>query len=99
MKKIVCCAVLFVSLLLVNVADLKSESPQLLDKHIFEPVPSDKEKQKKEKELEEFLAKEVKPNSLLPLPDPGEKMILQGMPLPNGEKAEVEKIQTEEENR
>ena len=35
--------------------------------------------------MEKFLEKENKPNTLLPLPDPEDKLSIYGMPLPDGE--------------
>lgn len=55
------------------------------EERIYNNQLSKREKQQQEKELEEFLDKENKPNALLPLPNPDDKLSINVMPLPDGE--------------
>jgi hypothetical protein len=59
---------------------------------IYNNQLSEREKQRKENELEKFLEKENKPNALLPLPNPEDKLSIYGMPLPDGENVEAKDL-------
>ena len=48
----------------------------------------EREKQRKENELEKFLEKKNKPNARLPLPNPEDKLSIYGMPLKKEENPE-----------
>ena len=56
----------------------------VMKEKIYNNQLSEREKQRKENEMEKFLEKENKPNALLPLPDPEDKLSIYGMPLPDG---------------
>jgi hypothetical protein len=64
----------------------------VMEEKIYSNQLSEREKQRQEKELEEFLKKENKPNALLPLPNPKDKLNINGMPLPDGENVEPKNI-------
>lgn len=59
---------------------------------IYNNQLSKSEKQEQEKKSEEFLKKETKPNALLPMPNPEEKLNFNGMPLPDEEKVEPKSV-------
>jgi hypothetical protein len=59
---------------------------------IYNNQLSEREKQRKENELGKFLEKENKPNALLPLPNPEDKLSIYGMPLPDGENVEAKDL-------
>lgn len=91
------CLVTFVSLLLINGLNQSAHSlePQqniMMEEPIHRNKLSEKEKAALEKELEEFLDKEIKPNILLPLPDPNDDRVFKGMPLPDEDHPEVKKL-------
>ena len=68
------------------------QNTNVTEKRIYNNQLSKSEKQQQEKELEEFLKKENKPNALLPLPNPEDRLNFNGMPLPDGEKVEPKNI-------
>jgi hypothetical protein len=64
----------------------------VMKEKIYNNQLSEREKQRKENELEKFLEKENKPNALLPLPNPEDKLSIYGMPLPDGENVEAKDL-------
>jgi hypothetical protein len=96
MKKIIFILVsIFTVLLLINGTfkqTANSSENQYKKEHIYNNQLSKAEKQQQEKELEEFLKKENKPNALLPLPNPEDRLNFNGMPLPDGESVEAKNL-------
>ncbi|WP_102347283.1 hypothetical protein [Bacillus sp. Marseille-P3661] len=99
MKKLsfILCSLVFVFAVFPVVSGAINETAnnsenQHKEKKIYNNQLSKTEKQQQEKELEEFLKKENKPNELLPLPNPENRVNFNGMPLPDGEKVEPKNI-------
>lgn len=85
----------FTVLLLINGVfkqTANSSENQHKKEKIYNNQLSKAEKQQQEKELEKFLEKENKPNALLPLPNPDDKLSIYGMPLPDGESVEAKNL-------
>jgi hypothetical protein len=64
----------------------------LIEEKIYNNKLTERERQRQDTELEEFLKKENKPNALLPLPNPKDKLNFNGMPLPDGENVEPKNV-------
>ncbi|MCQ6276637.1 hypothetical protein JMM81_17120 [Bacillus sp. V3B] len=99
MKKLsfILCSLVFVFAVLPIISGAFNETAnssenQRKEEKIYNNQLSKAEKQQQEKELEEFLKKENKPNALLPLPNPEDKLNFNGIPLPDGEKVEPKNI-------
>ncbi|WP_088102850.1 hypothetical protein [Halalkalibacter urbisdiaboli] len=65
---------------------------KVMEEEIYHNQPSQNEKKQQQKELEIFLEKKVKPNELLPLPNPKDELKMKGMPLPDSERVEANNI-------
>ncbi|WP_075982864.1 hypothetical protein [Bacillus massilinigeriensis] len=89
----------FTVLLLINGAFKQTansgenqQNINLTGKRIYNNQLSEREKQQQEKQLEKFLNKENKPNALLPLPNPEDKLSIYSMPLPDRENVEAKNL-------